>query len=168
MTLQNDTKKALDNPEFLKGIIQTALQEFLEQEMKHHIGALPYERSEKRKDYRNGYKGRTVKTRIGKIELALPQSRNKTFQSNLFSGHQRSEKAFISCLQEMVIQGVSTRKVSKITEELCGVHFSKSQVSEICKTLDEEANQWLNRPLVLKYPYVYVDAMYEKIRENHK
>ena len=168
MTLQNDTKKALDNPEFLKGIIQTALQEFLEQEMKHHIGALPYERSEKRKDYRNGYKGRTVKTRIGAIELALPQSRNKTFQSNLFAGYQRSEKAFISCLQEMVIQGVSTRKVSKITEELCGVHFSKSQVSEICKTLDEEANQWLNRPLVLKYPYVYVDAMYEKIRENHK
>lgn len=161
MTRRNNTKKQINSPEFLKQLVQTYLQQYLEQEMVHHIGALPYERTVTRQGVRNGYKPRQLNTRVGKLFLSVPQSRDGSFNTELFERYQRSEKALITCLQEMVIKGVATRKVKKITESLCGLEFSKSQVSEITKKLDTEIQSWLNRPLDESYPYLFVDARYD-------
>ena len=168
MTQSNSNEKHLENPDFLRQLVQTYLQEYLEQEMVHHLGALPYERTEDRRGYRNGYKPRQLNTRVGKLFLSVPQSRDSSFSTELFERYQRSEKALIVCLQQMVIQGVATRRVAKITESLCGLDFSRSQVSAICKQLDGEIRSWLKRPLEEPYPYVFVDARYEKIRRDHK
>ena len=168
MTQSKSTKKTINDADFLKQMVQTYLQEYLEQEMALHLGALPYERNAVRRGYRNGYKPRQLNTRVGKLFLTVPQDRDGTFSTELFERYQRSEKALISCLQEMVIKGVATRKVKKITEALCGLSFSKSQVSDICKRLDTEIQAWLNRPLDDDYPYVFVDARYNKIRRDHR
>lgn len=168
MTLGKNTKKHTDNPEFLKELVQKYLQEYLEQEMNNHLGALPYERTTDRRGHRNGYKPRQLNTRVGKLFLSIPQTRDGSFSTELFKRYQRSEKALICCLQEMVINGVSTRKVKKITEALCGLDFSRSQVSEISKKLDTEIQAWLNRPLTDDYPYLFVDARYNKLRRDHK
>lgn len=168
MTRSKSTKKYINDADFLKQMVQTYLQEYLEKEMAVHLSALPYERNTARKGYRNGYKPRQLNTRVGKLFLTVPQDRDGSFSTELFERYQRSEKALIACLQEMVIKGVSNRKVQKITEALCGLSFSKSQVSDICKKLDTEIQAWLNRPLDETYPYVFVDARYNKIRRDHK
>jgi transposase-like protein len=168
MTHSKNTNKEIDNPEFLKGIVQQYLQEYLEQEIALHIGALPYERTSNRRGHRNGYKPRQLNTRLGKLFLSVPQSRDGSFSTELFERYQRSEQALICCLQEMVIHGVSTRKVRKITEQLCGVDFSRSQVSQMSKKLDKDIQTWLNRPLEDAYPYLFVDARYNKVRRDHK
>jgi len=144
------------------------LQEYLEQEMAHHLGAQPYERTQRRRGHRNGYKPRWLNTRVGKLFLSVPQAREGSFTTKLFERYQRSEKALLACLQEMVVQGVATRKVAKVTESLCGLDFSRSQVSAICQKLDTEMQGWLNRSLEEPYPYVFVDARYEKIRRDHR
>jgi len=168
MTQSKSNHKQLENPDFLRQLMQTYLQEYLEQEMAVHLGALPYERTEDRTGHRNGHKPRQLNTRVGKLFLSVPQTRDGSFSTELFQRYQRSEKALIACLQQMVIQGVATRRVAKITETLCGLDFSKSQVSAICQQLDEEIQAWLNRPLEEAYPYVLIDARYEKIRRDHK
>jgi len=122
----------------------------------------------KRCGYRNGYKPRKLKTRVGTLELLVPQDRDGRFQTSLFSSYQRSEKALVSSLMQMYIEGVSTRKVKDITEKLCGTSFSKSHISELTKNLDREINAWRNRPLEKEYPYLIVDAMYEKVRTHHR
>ena len=168
MTRSKNTNKQIDNPEFLKIFMQESFQEFLEQEIALHLGALPYERTANRRGRRNGYKPRQLNTRVGKLFLSIPQTRDGSFSTELFERYQRSEQALICCLQEMVINGVSTRKVKRITEQLCGLNFSKSQVSEISKKLDTEIQTWLNRPLNDEYPYLFVDARYNKLRRDHK
>jgi len=168
MTHVNDSEKQLESPAFLRQLVETYLQEYLEQEVAVHLGALPYERTEDRTGHRNGYKPRQLNTRVGKLFLSIPQARDGSFSTELFERYQRSEKALIACLQQMVIQGVATRRVAKITESLCGLDFSRSQVSAICKRLDGEIQSWLKRPLEEPYPYVFVDARYEKIRRDHK
>ena len=160
--------KLVDNPSFLKQLVQSFLQEYLEQEVAVHLGAEPYERTPERTGHRNGYKGRQLNTRVGRLQLSVPQVREGSFNTELFERYQRSEQALINCLQQMVIQGVSTRRVRKVTQDLCGLSFSKSQVSEISKQLDAEIQAWLNRPLEDEYPYVYVDARYEKVRRDHR
>ncbi len=163
MTHSKNSEKQQESPvrqlADLKQLVQTYLsrrdpfgQEYLEQEMACHLGALPYERTQNRKGHRNGYKPRQLNTRVGKLLLSVPQTRDGSFSTELFERYQRSEKALLSCLQEMVIQGVATRRVAKITESLCGLNFSKSQVSAICKRLDTEIQAWLNRPLEQPYP----------------
>jgi len=168
MTRSKNTNKQIDNPEFLKIFMQESFQEFLEQEIALHLGALPYERTANRRGHRNGYKPRQLNTRVGKLLLSIPQTRDGSFCTELFERYQRSEQALICCLQEMVINGVSTRKVKRITEQLCGLNFSKSQVSEISKKLDTDIQAWLNRPLNDEYPYLLVDARYNKLRRDHK
>lgn len=168
MAERQDTHKLVDNPSFLKQLVETFLQEFLEQEVEQHLGAAPYERTPERNGHRNGYKSRQLNTRVGRLQLSVPQVREGSFSTELFERYQRSEQAMINCLQQMVVQGVSTRRVRKVTDELCGLSFSKSQVSEISKRLDSEIQTWLNRPLEDEYPYVYVDARYEKIRRDHR
>ena len=128
----------LDDPDFLRGIVERAVQTILEAEMTAHLGAGKYERGDGRTGYRNGHKPRTLTTRVGTLELRVPQDRDGTFSTELFARYQRSEQALVTTLMEMYLQGVSTRKVAAITEELCGTSFSKSQVSALVGRLDTE------------------------------
>ena len=155
-----------EGEDLLKKIVEWILQELLEIEFSEQIGAEPYERSEERQGYRNGFRKRDLFTRVGRITLRVPRDREGRFSTQLFEHYQRSEKALILALQESYLQGVSTRKMRHITEKLCGVEFSKDQVSRIAQELDEELDQWRNRPLEQPYPYLMVDARYEYVREN--
>jgi putative transposase len=151
--------------DFLKEMVEQVCQELLELEITEHLRAQPYERTEERVGYRNGYKPRRLHTRVGTLELRVPQDREGRFSPSLFARYQRSEKALLLALQEMYLQGVSTRKVRKITEQLCGTEFSKDQVSAVAQQLDEQLEAWRIRPLG-DYPYLIIDAKYEKIRED--
>jgi len=157
----------LDDAGFLKEIVQRVLQEVLEAEITEHVGAAPHERTDARKGHRNGYKPRTLRTRVGTLNLLVPQDRDGTFSTKLFSRYQRNEKALTLALMEMYLEGVSTRKVKDVTEELCGTSFSKSLVSSLAGRLDAELRAWRSRPLEAEgYPYLLVDARYEKVRSG--
>jgi len=155
----------LDDPEFLRGIVERAVQAILDEEMTAHLGAGRYERGEGRTGYRNGSRPRTLTTRVGTLDLRVPQDRDGTFSTELFARYQRSEQALVTTLMEMYVQGISTRKVAAITEELCGKSVSKSQVSALVGRLDPELAAWRSRPLTAAaYPYLVVDARYEHAR----
>ena len=142
------------------------IQQVLEEELTAFLNAEPYTRTEERRGYRNGYKPRTLKTRVGRLELMVPKDREGRFQTELFEKYQRNEKALMLAVAEMYVQGVSTRKMKKITEELCGLEISKSQVSALAKGLDTEVQKWRMRRLTKRYPYLVVDARYERIRRD--
>jgi transposase-like protein len=150
--------------DLMRALVREAMQQILEAEMTEQIGAAPGERSEGRLGYRAGYYTRNFITRIGKLELRIPRDRHGQFSTELFERYQRSEKAFVSALAEMYIQGVSTRKVKAITEELCGHSFSASTISQINKGLDEALSRFAERRLDEPYPYLILDARYEKVR----
>jgi putative transposase len=156
----------LGDPDFLKEIVRATLQEVLEAEMTDALGAGKGERSEGRRGYRSGYYNRTLVTRVGKLELRVPQDRDGRFSTELFARYQRSEQALVSTLAEMYVQGVSTRKVRKITEELCGRAFSASAISQVNKTLDERLAAFAARRLEEAFPYLVLDARYERVREG--
>ena len=154
------------NKDSLKELLREVLQEVLEQEMTDVLGAEKGERSPGRLGYRSGYYSRGLVTRVGKLELRIPQDRQGQFSTQIFERYQRSEKALVSALAEMYIQGVSTRKVKAITEELCGHAFSASAISAVNKTLDESLERFAKRPLEEAYPYLVLDARYEKVRQD--
>ena len=154
-----------DDRDFLRQLIRATLQEVLEAEMTDALGAAKSERTEGRNGYRSGYYGRSLITRVGKLELRIPQDRTGQFSTELFERYQRSERALVAALAEMYVQGVSTRKVKAITEELCGHSFSASSISTINKRLDQSLAQFAARPLNEVFPYLIVDARYERIRE---
>jgi putative transposase len=159
----------LDDPDFLHEIVERVLQEMLEAEMTEHLGAAPHERTNARKGHRNGYKPRTLRTRVGTLNLLVPQDREGTFSTRLFSRYQRNEKALVLALMEMYVEGVSTRKVKEVTEALCGTSFSKSLISSLAGSLDSELEAWRMRRLEAKaYPYLFVDARYEKVRVDSR
>jgi putative transposase len=157
-------KVLLDDKDFLKGLIAENLQSFLDNEFNEFISAGPYERTKERRGYRNGSYIRSLTTRVGRIELEVCRDREGRFQSELFRRYQRSEQAFMLSMIEMYVHGVSTRKVTRIVQELCGVEVSKSQVSELASDLDTNLDLWRQRRLERSYPYLVVDARYEKIR----
>ena len=162
-----DLKQMLsEDSDLLKTIIEQTVQQVLEAEMEEALQAAKGERSEQRLGYRSGYYNRTLVTRVGKIELRVPQDRQGRFRTEVFERYQRSEKALVAAMLEMYVQGVSTRKVKSITEELCGHEFSSSSVSRIVKTLDEELEKFAQRRLEEPYPYLILDARYEKVRED--
>lgn len=132
-------------------------------ERSRHLNAEPYERTGRRIGYANGYKNKTMNTRVGEVNLAIPQTRGTEFYPQSLERGLRSERALKLALAEMYVQGVSTRKVTKITEELCGFEVSSAEVSRASKLLDEQLSAWRERPLGA-YPYVYLDARYEKVR----
>jgi putative transposase len=151
----------------LAQLVEDIVQQVLEAQVSEQLNAQPYERTEERRGYRNGYKPRSLTTRIGTLELKVPQVRDGTFSTDLFARFQRSEQAFILALLEMVINGVSTRKVTHITEELCGTEVSKSTVSALCARLDPLVQAWNERDLsATPYPFVLVDALVLKVRED--
>jgi transposase-like protein len=151
----------------LRRLVQSVVQQVLEAEMTAFIGAEPYERNAGRRGQRNGYKPRTLKTRVGELELMVPKDRDGQFQTELFERYQRSEKALVLSIMQMYVEGVSTRKVREITEALCGLEISKSQVSALTAKLDEEVDQWRRRALSSReYRYLMADARYEKVRRG--
>jgi transposase-like protein len=133
-------------------------------ERENYLGARPYERSEDRQGHANGYKPKTVKTRVGEVTFDIPQVREGGFYPHSLEKGIRSERALLLTLAEMYVQGVSTRKVAAITEQLCGTQISASQVSRASQQLDEELEAWCNRPLG-EVIYLYLDARYEKVRQ---
>lgn len=152
------------NRDAFAALLREALQDVLEGEMTDVLGAKPSERSEGRQGYRAGHYSRTLITRIGKLELRVPRDRDGRFSTELFERYQRSEKALVASLAEMYIQGVSTRKVKAITEELCGHGFSASMISSTVKRLDGTLKRFAERALSEPYPYLILDARYEKVR----
>ena len=150
----------------IRRLLETVVQRVLEEELTAFLGAEAYERTEGRAGYRNGYKPRQLKTRVGTLELLVPKDREGRFSTVLFERYQRSEKALLLAVAEMYVQGVSTRKVKHITEILCGLDISKTQVSELAKGLDAEIEVWRSRRLEKAYPYLIVDARYEKMRQG--
>src|SRR5438132_7824956 len=145
--------------------MELLINECMKIERQQALGVGPYQRSELRRGQANGFKPKTVKTRIGPLELAVPQVRGATFYPQALERGSRSEKALRLALAEMYVQGVSTSKVTKITEELCGCEISSSDVSRATALLDEEFQQWRTRPLG-STKYLILDARYEKIRQG--
>jgi len=151
-----------------KKLLQESLNAVLKAESKEQLKAEPYERTEERTDSRNGTRERSLSTRIGTIALSVPRHRYEPFKSMIFDNYSRSEAALISAMAEMVVNGVSTRRVTLVTEQLCGKNISKSSVSELCKDLDQSVRAFKERPLTGAYPFLIVDATYFKVRENHR
>ncbi|MGH8733896.1 MAG: IS256 family transposase [Burkholderiales bacterium] len=156
-----------EDRDFLRPLVQAVLQELLEAEMTEVLGAEKGERSVARLGYRSGYYDRTLVSRVGKLELRVPQDREGRFSTELFERYARAEKALLAALCEMYVQGVSTRKVKAITEELVGHSFSASSISAIVKRLDGELERFMCRQLAEPFPYLIVDARYEKVRVDH-
>jgi putative transposase len=148
-------------PELIRIMINTAMQE----ERAKYLQAGEYERTDERKGYANGYKPKTVKTRLGEITFAIPQVRESGFYPSALEKGLRSERALTMTLAEMYVQGVSTRKVKDITEQLCGVEISATQVSRATAQLDGVLQEWRERPLG-EIAYLFLDARYEKVRES--
>lgn len=154
--------------EAFKKLLESALNSILQSESEEQLNAERYQRSDERTDYRNGSRDRELNTRIGRITLHVPRHRNVPFKTLVFENYSRSEAALITGMAEMVVNGVSTRKVSKVMETLCGTSFSKSAVSEVCKDLSKEVCKFQSRPIEGEYPFVTVDATYFKVREDHR
>lgn len=164
---QSNWKEVMaEQEDFLRCLVQEVIQQVLEAEMEEVVGAGKSERTPQRQGYRAGYYGRTLVTRVGKLELRVPQDRQGRFRTEVFERYQRSEKALVGALTEMYVQGVSTRKVKAITEELCGHEFSASTISRLNQNLDEELDKFAGRRLEDPYPYLILDARYEKVREE--
>lgn len=157
-----------DRDEVFRKLLQDSLNCLLKAESAEQLKAAPYERSDERTDSRNGFRDRELKTRIGKIELHVPRHRNQPFKTMIFDNYSHSEAALIASMAEMVVNGVSTRKVTQVMETLCGTSYSKSTVSELCKDLDQKVEEFRNRPLTGSYPFLTIDATYFKVRENHR
>src|SRR5438093_9728987 len=159
-----DVKALLsEDEEFLRALVRTAVQEVLEAEMVEALGAEKSERTAGRQGYRSGYYGRTLITRVGKLELRVPQDRAGRFSTELFERYQRSERALVAALAEMYVQGVSTRKVKAITEELCGHSFSASSISAINQRLGDGMEQFVGSPLSEDFPYLILHARYDRV-----
>ncbi len=151
-----------------KKLLQESLNAVLKAESQDQLQAAPYERSEERTDSRNGFRDRDLTTRIGKITLAVPRHRNQPFHTMIFDNYSRSEASLIASMAEMVVNGVSTRKVTRVVETICGETISKSCVSDLCKNLDKQVEEFRNRPLEGTYPFLTIDATYFKVREDHR
>jgi transposase-like protein len=162
--LEHLTSNGVQN---LKPIIEALLNEAMKMEREEALKATHYERNPERTGYANGFKERDYATRSGALRVQIPQVRGLTFYPRCLEKGERSEKALKLAVAEMYVQGVSTRKVAEITEELCGFDISSTQVSRCAKHLDEELEKFRKRPLMGKYAYVYFDAEYEKVRHDH-
>ncbi|OTA41138.1 MAG: transposase, partial [Symbiobacterium thermophilum] len=159
-------KSGVDDVDFLREGVRVLAQGLMELEVSQQIGAERYERSSERSNYRNGYRERQWDTRVGTIDLQIPKLRKGSYMPSWLEPRRRAEKALVAVVQEAYIQGVSTRKVDELVQALGMTGVSKSQVSRLCAELDEVVEAFRNRPLEGRYPYVWLDAKYEKVREN--
>ena len=165
-TKDNVIKLVQQDKDLLRELVRETVQQVLETEMTEALGAAKSQRSAARRGYRSGYYERSLVTRVGKLELRVPQDRDGHFSTELFERYSRAERSFVGALVEMYVQGVSTRKVKAVTEELCGHEFSASAVSRLNVKLDDTLKRFAERPLDEDYPYVILDARYERVREE--
>ena len=153
--------------EALKFLLERILNELMRAESQEQLGASMSERTDSRTDYRNGTRERDLNTRIGKITLKVPRHRNEPFHTMVFDNYSRSEASLIAAMVQMVIAGVSTRKVEKVVQTLCGTSFSKSTVSKLCQKLDQEIYAFKNRSLDhMTAPFLMVDATYFNVKQD--
>jgi putative transposase len=162
----NTLHNLLSDPNAITQMLEPILNQVLQFQASEQLNAEPYERNEDRSAYRNGNRPRTLYTRVGPLTLQVPQFRDGRFNTDIFKRYQRSEQALTLSLMEMYVNGVSTRKVSKITEQLCGASFSSSTVSELCTDLDSRVSAFNERKLDVNYPFLIVDCLFIKAREN--
>ena len=155
-----------EDEDYLRAMVQSLVEATLEAEMTLALNAEKGERSGARLGYRSGYYQRSLVTRVGTLELRVPQDRDGHFSTRLFERYQRSEKALVGALAEMYVQGVSTRKVKAVTEALCGHSFSASAISAINKKMDRALAEFAGRRLEEDFPYLILDARYERVREG--
>ena len=166
--IQNLINESVDN-KLAKSILTKVFNELMEKERDEYLDNKAYQRDSNRTSYRNGYYDRDYTTKIGTLTLRVPRTRDGKFSTEVFQRYQRNEKALLTTMLEMYVQGVSTRKVSKVVENMCGKTYSKSFVSSLTKELDEEVKLWRNSDLsMIKYPYIIVDVVYIKVRENKR
>lgn len=151
--------------EILPDLIRIVLNAAMQAERSEYLQAEPYQRNEDRRGYANGYKPKSMRTRVGEITFAVPQVRDGGFYPQALEKGLRSERALTLALAEMYVQGVSTRKVKAITEQLCGVNINSSAVSQASLQLDAELVKWRERPLG-EYRFLFLDAYYEQVRED--
>ena len=154
--------------DFLRQAVQMISQMLIELEVDQQVGASKHERTHTRKNYRNGHRQRIWKTRVGEIDLAIPKLRKGSYLPSILEPRKPAEKALLSVIQEAYLKGVSTRKVDDLMEAMGLTGIDKSSVSRICKELRQEVEQFRNRPLQESYPYVWLDATYLKVRQNHR
>lgn len=145
--------------------IEILMNEAMKLERSEVMRAAPYQRTEERLGYANGFKPKTVNSRLGQLELSIPQTRGVEFYPSALERGERSERALKLAVAEMYVQGVSTRRVQEVTRTLCGLEVSSSQVSRAAQLLDEELHAWRSRPLG-RMPYLIFDARYEKVRHG--
>jgi transposase-like protein len=155
-----------DEEDLLAEIVRLGLQAIMEAERDLHVGVDRYKRSEERQTSRNGYKPRQWTTRVGRLDLMVPQTRDGKFSPQILERYQRSEGALVAALAEAYVAGVSTRKMKQVTEKLLGKTFSSSTISRYAARLDEELEPWRTRRLEKPIPYIIVDARYEKCRRD--
>lgn len=154
-------------PGLLKQLVETTVRAILEEEVERHVGAPPHARSQQRRAHRNGYKPRSMKTCVGELSLAVPQVREGGFRTAVFERYQRSDKALVASMQEMVSGGVSTRRVADVLQAMGGFEVSPATVSRAMAELDAQIEAFFSRPLhEAEYPYLIVDARYEKARRD--
>lgn len=169
---QEDIQKLIEESvtdDLSKNLLTTVFNQLMEEQRDQYIGVGEYERNDNRTSYRNGYYERDFTTRVGTLTLRVPRTRDGSFSPDIFERYQRNEKALLATMLEMYVQGVSTRKVSKIIHELCGKKVSKSFVSNLTKELDEMVDAWQYSSLEnANFPYLMVDVVYIKVRENNR
>lgn len=170
LNVNPDSKQAflLDDKDFFYRAVRKTIQDILESEMTSFLQAEPSERTAERRGFRSGHRPRSMNTRVGKLHFQVPCERSGEFKTELFDRYQRSEQAFVLALQEMYLQGVSTRRVQKITEAMCSLPISSSEVSRLTARLDETLERWRRRRLTEPYFALIVDARYENVRQNDR
>lgn len=157
-----------DTGDAFRTLLQETLNTLMRTESREQLRADPYQRTAERTDSRNGSRERELVTRIGRLELKVPRHRNVPFKTLVFDNYCRSEAALVTTMAEMVVAGVSTAKVGRVMEEICGRSFSKQAVSEACSELDGAVEEFRTRPIESECLFVSVDATYVKARENHR
>jgi putative transposase len=148
----------------LRSMLSVVYDAAIQAQFDDHIGAQPHERSDERRDQRNGTRSRGLNTRAGSLDLEIPRARNSNFRPTVIEHFKRSERALISVIQEAFVGGISTRKMEDVLAAMGVGRLGKSQISELCGELDERAQEFRQRPLTEKYPYLWLDALYEKVR----
>ncbi len=154
------------DPDFLRLIAENVLQLIMEADVDGLIGAGRYERGEARQTWRNGYRERSLDTRLGTLNLKIPKMRSGAYFPGFLEPRKTVEKALVAVIQEAWINGVSTRKVDELVQAMGMTGISKSSVSKLCKDIDERVNAFLKRPLAGDWPYLWLDATYLKVREG--